>query len=83
MGYSDLVDHIRLSPNSMARGSRIDTITIHMMGNNQSIEACGAYFSMKSAKASSNYGIGSDGRVGLFVDEDRRSQCSHSWQNDD
>lgn len=83
MGYSSLVDLIHLSPNSMGRGSKIDTITIHCMAVDQSIEACLAYLSMRSAKASANYVIGSDGRVGLCVDESRRSQASDNWQNDD
>lgn len=80
---SSLVDHVRISPNSMGRGSKIDTITIHTMANDQSIEACAAYFAMRRSKASANYLIGSDGRVALCVDESRRSQCSNNWQNDD
>lgn len=83
MSNSNLVDYTRISPNSMARGSKIDTITIHMMATNQSIESLGAYFAMRKAKASSNYGIGNDGRVGLYVDESRRSMCSSNWRNDD
>lgn len=83
MGNSILVDFIRISPNSVGRGSKIDTITIHMMGNNQSIESCAAYFAMRKAKASANYVIGSDGRVGLCVPESRRPMTSNNWKNDD
>lgn len=83
MAYSSLVDFIRISPNSNGRLSKIDTITIHCMAVDQSIEACSAYFAMRSAKASANYVIDSDGRVGLCVDESRRSMCSNNWQNDD
>lgn len=83
MGNSSLVDIIRISPNSMGRGSKVDTIVIHMMSNNQSIEACAAYFAVRKAKASATYVIGSDGRVGLCVDESRRPMTSNSWKVDD
>ena len=36
----------------------------------------------KSSQASSNYGIGADGRVGLYVPEEYRSWCSSSKEND-
>jgi hypothetical protein len=39
-------------------------------------------FAKASKKASSNYGIGTDGRVGLYVDEANRSWCSSSADND-
>lgn len=83
MVYSELVDFIRISPNSMGRGKKVDSIVIHMMSNNQSIESCSAYFAMRSAKASATYVIGSDGRVGLCVDEARRPMTSNNWRVDD
>jgi hypothetical protein len=46
------------------------------------VEALGALFAKKSTGASSNYGIGADGRVGLYVDEACRSWCSSSNAND-
>ena len=39
-------------------------------------------FSLSSTGASSNYGIGYDGRVGLYVEEKDRSWCSSSYSND-
>jgi hypothetical protein len=83
MSDSPLVDIVRLSPNSMGRATKIDTITPHTMNVDQSVEACGAYFQMRSAKASSNYGIDTQGRVGLYVPEARRSMASNNWRNDD
>lgn len=83
MGNSSLVDFIRISPNSMGRASKIDTITIHCMAVDQSIESCLAYFASRASGSSANYAIGSDGRVGLSVPESRRSKCSKSWKNDD
>ena len=83
MSNSPLVVYTRISPNSSVRTAKIDTITIHHMASTTlSIEACGAGFAQKSRKASSNYGVGTDGRVALYVDEYRRSWCSSNWQND-
>ena len=39
-------------------------------------------FADRNRQASSNYGIGSDGRVGLYVDEANRSWCSSNGDND-
>ena len=70
MSNSALVDYTRLSPNrSHPRNHTIDKITIHHMAGNLSVETCGSVFANSSREASANYGIGSDGRVGLYVDE--------------
>lgn len=80
---SPLIDHTRLSPNKTSpRDHRIDTITIHCMAGNLSVEACGSLFAQTSKKASSNYGIGSDGRIALYVEEKDRSWCSSNAAND-
>ena len=77
MSRSKLVDYIKISPNSTnPRNHKIDTIIIHHMAGNLSVESCGEIFAASSRQASSNYGIGSDGRVGLYVDEENRSWCS-------
>ena len=83
MSNSSLVDYTRLSPNhSGKRNHVIDTITIHHMAGNLSVETCGNVFAPASRQASSNYGIDSDGRVGLYVEEANRSWCSSSASND-
>ena len=80
---SPLVTFTRLSPNhSGRRVHKIDTITIHCMAGNLSVESCGALFADPEYEASSNYGIGSDGRIALYVDERNRSWCSSSYSND-
>lgn len=80
---SPLTDYTRLSPNhSGLRKHAIDTITIHCMAGNLSVEGCGAMFANPERKASSNYGIGSDGRIGLYVEEKNRSWCTSSASND-
>lgn len=82
MSNSKLVDYTKISPNSSARTAKISKITIHHMACNISIESCGAGFANPDRKASSNYGIGTDGRVGLYVDESRRAWTSSNWEND-
>lgn len=84
MSNSPLVDYIRLSPNhSGLRRHKIDTITIHHMAGNLTVEQCGAVFAPASRQASSNYGIGSDGRIGMYCEEKNHSWCSSSFSNDD
>ena len=84
MSNSSLVVYTRLSPNkNSVRKNAIDTITVHCMAGNLSIEQCGNLFADSSRKASSNYGIGSDGRIGLYVNESERSWCSSNKANDD
>jgi hypothetical protein len=80
---SPLVRHTNISPNrNSPRNRAIDTITIHCVAGNLSIESLGALFAPTSRQASSNYGIGSDGRVGMYVEEKDRSWCTSSGAND-
>lgn len=82
MSNSTLVSYTKISPNSRARTKSISKITIHHMAGNLSIESCGAWFSSSQCNASSNYGIGSDGRIGLYVEEKDRAITSSSTAND-
>lgn len=83
MSNSALVSYQRISPNrTINRNHKIDTITIHCMAGNLSVETCGSLFARTAKKASSNYGIGSDGRIGLYVEEKDRSWCSSNAEND-
>ena len=83
MSNSPLVSYTKISPNSNnPRNKPITKITIHHMAGNLSIESCGNIFAKASRKASSNYGIGSDGRIGMYVEEKNRSWCSSSAAND-
>ena len=83
MSNSPLVSYTKLSPNhSGKRTHAIDTITIHCMAGNCSVETCGNLFANSARQASSNYGIGTDGRIALYVDEANRSWCTSSNAND-
>lgn len=50
------------------------------MAGNLSVETCGSVF--QTRKASANYGVGSDGRVGLYVEEHNRAWTSSNADND-
>lgn len=83
MSNSPLVDYTKISPNSTnPRGASIKKITIHHMAGNLTVEACGDQFASAARKASSNYGIGSDGRVGMYVEEKNRAWSSANKDND-
>ena len=83
MSNSALISYTKLSPNhSGKRTKKIDTVTIHCMAGQLSVESCGALFAQSSRQASSNYGIGNDGRIALYVDEGNRSWCTSSNAND-
>lgn len=83
MSNSSLVSYTKISPNrNSPRNHEIDTITIHCYTAQASVEDMGNWLCNPSAEASANYGIGTDGRIGLFVPEGDRSWCSSSGSND-
>lgn len=83
MSNSSLVNCTVKSPNhSGARTHAIDRITPHCVVGQLTAESIGGCFDSSGVQASCNYGIGSDGRVVLCVDEANRSWCSSSNAND-
>jgi hypothetical protein len=89
MSNSNLVDYTRISPNKNPRkndtynpSGKVTKITIHHAAGVASVEGLGNTFSKESRQASSNYGIGADCRVGLYVPEDHRAWTSGSRTND-
>lgn len=84
MSNSGLVNYTRISPNRTSpRRGTIKNIVIHHMAGNLSVETCGNVFAPASRQASSNYGIGSDGRIGMYCEEKDRAwttgnQIDHS-----
>ena len=83
MSNSKLVSVTKLSPNhSGLRTHAIDRITPHCVVGQLSAESICNCFTSPSREASCNYGIGTDGRVALVVEEKNRSWCSSSNAND-
>ena len=80
---SALVSHVNLSPNhSGQRTHAIDRISPHCVVGQCTVERLGEVFEPTSRQASSNYGIGYDGKVGMYVEEKNRSWCTSSNAND-
>lgn len=76
---SKLVSYVNISPNKDApRNHKIDSVAIHCMAGNLSVQTCGELFENPNREASSNYGIDSNGRIGLYVGEQDRSWCTSS-----
>ena len=67
MSNSPLVSYTKLSPNhSGQRTHAIDRITPHCVVGQCSVETLGNIFAPTSRQASCQYGIGVDGRVGMW-----------------
>ena len=77
MSNSPLVSYTKISPNkSSPRNHKIDTVTIHCVVGQCSVETLGNVFAPTSRQASSNY------RIGMYVEEKDRSWCSSNAAND-
>lgn len=84
MTMSSMVDYVRISPNTSGyRTANISKVTVHHMAGDCSVEVCGAIFADPSRQASSNYGVGSDGRIGCYLEEEMHPWTSASYWNDD
>ena len=97
MGFtnSPLVSYTRISPNrgnwtwngrliSYQRTMAIDRISIHCVVGQCSAQTLGAIFAPWDFEngASSNYGVGYNGAIGMFCEEKDRSWCTSSGSND-
>lgn len=82
MSNSPLINYVHLSPNYSTRNSEVCVITPHHAAGVVSVETLGKIFEPRSRQASSTYGIGYDGRKGLFVDEKYKPWTSNSSAND-
>ncbi len=84
LGKSALVSYTALSPNCSERqGRSVTRITPHYAAGDPSVEVLGLVFADGAREASANYGIGSDGRIGMYVEESMRSWASGSPENDE
>jgi hypothetical protein len=80
---SPLVSFTKISPNKNSpRNHEIDTVTIHCYVGQVTVERMGEGFASPYSETSANYGIGKDGRIGMYVEEKDRSWCSSNRDND-
>lgn len=83
MSNSKLVNFTKISPNqSGKRDHAIDGIAIHCVVGQCTVEALGNLFANPSLQASSNYGIGYDGKIGMYVPEENRAWTTSSYAVD-
>lgn len=84
MTISELTDVCIWSPNTSGpRTAAISKVTVHHMAGDLTVETCGNVFASPSRQASSNYGVGSDGRIGCYLEEEMHPWTSSSYWNDD
>ncbi len=62
-------------------GRKIEKVTIHHMAGVLTAKQCGSIFQDGNRQASSNYGIGRDGEIALFVDEANTSYADANWDS--
>lgn len=79
MSFSGLVNSVIPARYSSSRnGTKVDSVAIHTMADHWTAVQCGNYFANPERGCSSNYGIGYDGGIVGYVDEDRKSWCTSS-----
>ena len=62
-------------------GRKIEAITIHHMAGRLTAEQCGKIFQQVGRYGSSHYGIGFDGRIGQYVDENDTAWTNSNWDS--
>lgn len=62
-------------------GKKIEAVTIHHMAGVMTAEQCGAIFQRVGREGSSHYGIGNDGKIGLYVDEANTAWTNSNWDS--
>ena len=83
MSNSPLVTYTKISPNRTSpRKHTIDTVTIHCYVGQVTAERGCNGFASADRKASSNYVVGYDGKIGMCVEEKDRSWCTSNGDND-
>lgn len=86
MSYSSLTSqYIPASSTNYTQGRRgygICKITPHHMAGRLTAAQCGNIFANPARQASSNYGIGYNGEIACYVDEENRAWTSSNREND-
>lgn len=62
-------------------GRNIEAITIHHMAGILTAEQCGNIFQQVGRYGSSHYGIGNDGKIANYVDEDNTAWTNSNWDS--
>lgn len=62
-------------------GRKIEKVTVHHMAGVLTAKQCGSIFQNGNRQASSNYGIGKNGEIALFVDEANTSYADANWDS--
>lgn len=62
-------------------GRSIEAITIHHMAGVLSAEQCGRIFQAKGRYGSSHYGVGYDGSIANYVDEEDTAWTNSNWDS--
>ncbi len=77
-------EYVYLTPNAdFPRERKIKKITIHHMAGNLNLKSLGFSFAEGDRRVSANYGIDTDGKVALYVEECNRAWSSSNKENDD
>lgn len=61
------------------QGHKIKKITLHHMAGVLTAKECGRIFQAKGRKCSAHYGVGSDGKIGIYVDENNIAYSDGNW----
>lgn len=64
---------------SASSRKKITNVCLHHMAGVLTAKACGNIFAKKGRKGSAHYGIGSDGKIGLYVDESCVAWHASNW----
>ena len=62
-------------------GYKINHITVHHMAGVLTAAQCGSIFAKAGRNGSAHYGVGSDGKIGLYVNESDRAWSDSNWQS--
>ena len=62
-------------------GRNIEAITIHHMAERLTAEQCGKIFQAKGRYGSSHYGVGYDGSIANYVDEEDTAWTNSNWDS--
>ena len=85
MGNSNLIESTyKAHSNNYSTGRsgrKIEKVTIHHMAGVLTAKQCGSIFQNGNRQASSNYGIGKNGEIALFVDEANTSYADANWDS--